>query len=197
MFAGSAELNGRRVAESAGADAASRDVAPSRVAPILVPFLRGIYSACPRMLRLYPAGHSRVQAHIDELCRLADDLFRERPHPLALTVRASRLVVDGEAVEGVPEITEPFALALRHRRIRSLELRPGLGRDEILLLAALLGADHRTLHRDGGTEAFLARRPHPHLDVVVGGSPHGRAAAEDADPTGEDVLPSGMAGALE
>jgi hypothetical protein len=121
--------------------------------------------AFPRVLKLYPAGHARVEAQVSELSRYLDDVFGGRKVPLSFNVRGVRVELNDEPVTAAPEITSDLAYKLRRRRIRSLILLPGIERSELKLLAELLCLDARELARSGGAHAFFARSPHPHLQV--------------------------------
>lgn len=121
--------------------------------------------AFPRVLKLYPAGHARVEAQIAELSRFLDDVFGGRKVPLTFQVRGVRVELNDEPVTAAPELTSDLAYKLRRRRIRSLILLPGIERSELKLLAELLCLDARELARSGGAHAFFARSPHPHLQV--------------------------------
>ncbi|MCK6459760.1 MAG: hypothetical protein L6Q95_07665 [Planctomycetes bacterium] len=121
--------------------------------------------AFPRVLKLYPAGHARVEAQVAELSRFLDDVFGGRKVPLTFQVRGVRVELNDEPVTAAPEITSDLAYKLRRRRIRSLILLPGIERSELKLLAELLCLDARDLARSGGAHAFFARSPHPHLQV--------------------------------
>jgi hypothetical protein len=134
--------------------------------------------AFPRVLKLYPAGHARVEAQVAELSRFLDDVFGGRKVPLTFQVRGVRVELNDEPVTAAPEITSDLAYKLRRRRIRSLILLPGIERSELKLLAELLCLDARELARSGGAHAFFARSPHPHLQVSTF---RGDADAEEAD----------------
>ncbi len=121
--------------------------------------------AFPRVLKLYPAGHARVEAQVTELSRFLDDVFGGRKIPISFQVRGVRVELNDEPVTAAPEITSDLAYKLRRRRIRSLILLPGIERSELKLLAELLCLDARELARSGGAHAFFARSPHPHLQV--------------------------------
>jgi hypothetical protein len=121
--------------------------------------------AFPRVLKLYPAGHARVEAQVSELSQLLDDVFGGRKVPISFQVRGVRVELNDEPVTAAPEITSDLAYKLRRRRIRSLILLPGIERSELKLLAELLCLDARELARLGGAHAFFARSPHPHLQV--------------------------------
>jgi hypothetical protein len=121
--------------------------------------------AFPRVLKLYPQGHARVEAQVTELSRFLDDVFGGRKVPLSFNVRGVRVELNDEPVTAAPEITSDLAYKLRRRRIRSLILLPGIERSELKLLAELLCLDARELARSGGAHAFFARSPHPHLQV--------------------------------
>ena len=121
--------------------------------------------AFPRVLKLYPQGHARVEAQVTELARFLDDVFGGKKVPLSFNVRGVRVELNDEPVTAAPEITSDLAYKLRRRRIRSLILLPGIERSELKLLAELLCLDARELGRLGGAHAFFARSPHPHLQV--------------------------------
>jgi len=121
--------------------------------------------AFPRVLKLYPAGHARVEAQVTELGRFLDDVFGGRKVPLSFNVRGVRVELNDEPVTAAPEITSDLAYKLRRRRIRSLILLPGIERSELKLLAELLCLDARELARSGGAHAFFSSSPHPHLQV--------------------------------
>jgi len=121
--------------------------------------------AFPRVLKLYPAGHARVEAQVTELSRFLDDVIGGRKVPLSFNIRGVRVELNDETVTAAPEITSDLAYKLRRRRIRSLILLPGIERSELKLLAELLCLDARELARSGGAHAFFARSPHPHLQV--------------------------------
>lgn len=121
--------------------------------------------AFPRVLKLYPAGHARVEAQVTELSRFLDDVFGGRKVPLSFNIRGVRVELNDEPVTAAPELTSDLAYKLRRRRIRSLILLPGIERSELKLLAELLCLDARELARSGGAHAFFARSPHPHLQV--------------------------------
>jgi hypothetical protein len=121
--------------------------------------------AFPRVLKLYPQGHARVEAQVTELSRFLDDVFGGKKVPLSFNVRGVRVELNDEPVTAAPEITSDLAYKLRRRRIRSLILLPGIERSELKLLAELLCLDARELARSGGAHAFFARSPHPHLQV--------------------------------
>jgi predicted transcriptional regulator len=131
-----------------------------RVIRILRAFL-----ALPRALRLYPSGHARIEARVTELRVLLVEFFDGRAEPLEFRVRGNSVELNGEAIEAVPELASDFAFKLRRRRIRSLSLLPGVERSEIKLFAELFRTDYRQLLRTGGAHAFLARTPHPHLEI--------------------------------
>lgn len=121
--------------------------------------------AFPRVLKLYPAGHARVEAQVTELNRYLDDVFGGKKLPLSFNIRGVRVELNDEPVTAAPEITSDLAYKLRRRRIRSLILLPGIERSELKLLAELLCLDVRELGRLGGAHAFFARSPHPHIQV--------------------------------
>ena len=132
--------------------------------------------AFPRILRLYPVGHARVEVQVNELHLLLRDVFSGRKEPLCFTVRGVRVELNGELIDSAPELTSDLAFKLRRRRIRSLILLPGLGRSELRLLAELFSVDYKQLQQIGGAHAFLDRSPHPHLQVSTF-----RADGEDSD----------------
>jgi len=121
--------------------------------------------AFPRVLKLYPQGHARVEAQVTELSRYLDDVFGGKKLPVSFNIRGVRVELNDEPVTAAPEITSDLAYKLRRRRIRSLILLPGIERSELKLLAELLCLDARDLARSGGAHAFFARSPHPHLQV--------------------------------
>jgi hypothetical protein len=123
------------------------------------------FVALPRALRLYPSGHARIEARVTELRVLLVEFFEGRSEPLEFRVRGNMVELNGEAVEAARELASDFAFKLRRRRIRSVSLLPGIERSEIKLFAELFRTDYRQLLRAGGAHAFLARTPHPHLEI--------------------------------
>jgi len=126
--------------------------------------LRGLVGL-PQVLRLYPPGHNRVAAQLAEVERLLADAFRAYPDGLALSVHGTKLRANGHDLEGADELSADLALRMRRRRIGSFLMLPAIDRDELRLLAELLGADERDLLKDGELDAFLTSRPHPNLVV--------------------------------
>jgi hypothetical protein len=151
--------------------------------------------AYPRVAKLYPPGHQRVEAHFNELLNLVASIFDEEELPIVVTVIGNGVHIDGEALEGHAELTSTFALKLRRRQIRSLTLRPGIDRAEIEGLAALLAADHKELLRRDGPEAFLPGGADSCLGLAT------FATNQDGDSEkyegGGGELPAGVAAALE
>ena len=123
--------------------------------------------ALPRALRLYPSGHARIEARVTELRVLLVEFFEGRSEPLEFRVRGNMVELNGEPIEAVRELASDFAFKLRRRRIRSVSLLPGIERSEIKLFAELFRTDYRQLLRSGGAHAFLARTPHPHLEIAT------------------------------
>jgi len=150
----------------------------------VVRLIRGLL-AFPRVLKLYPAGHARVEAQVTEVSRHLDDVFGGKKLPLSFNVRGVRVELNDEPVTAAPELTSDLAYKLRRRRIRSLILLPGIERSELKLLAELLCLDARELARMGGAHAFLTRSPHPHVQVSTF-----RGDSDDSDEEQEEQLPT-------
>ncbi|MHC4548440.1 MAG: hypothetical protein ACYTEZ_06650 [Planctomycetota bacterium] len=130
----------------------------------MVRILRALV-AIPRVLRLYPTGHARVEAQVTELrCQLVD-FFESRSDPLRFGVRGNSVELNREPITAAPDLTADFAFKLRRRRIRNLSILPGIERPEIKLIAELFRTDYKELLRTGGAHAFLARSPHPHFEI--------------------------------
>ena len=148
-----------------------RSVAPetedtSRTHELAAPILRGLL-AYPRVLRLYPTGHGRVEAQLAEIETQFAELFEHEKGPLLVSVKGAGLLINGTRLESLTETTARLAFLLRRRRIRALRLLPGLTREEIEFLAHILGTDHKEILRAGGVESFLSDKAHPHVEAMI------------------------------
>ncbi len=148
----------------------------------------------PRSIRIYPAGHQRIEAQITELQRLVRSYLGGREGRLALSLNGIRLEVNGTPFSGQAEISASLAFKLRRRRIRRLDLLPEVSVPELYALARMLATDHKDLIREGGADAFLDRIAHPNLllGLIPAGGGDGESYAED-----EIALPPHVAVALE
>ena len=161
------------------------------------PILRGLL-AFPRVLRLYPTGHGRVEAALKDLRDLFDELFAHHLEPLQLSVIGANILVDGVPMPDMPETTARLAFLLRRHRIRGLRVSPGLTRREIRLIGEILGRDHKDILRGGGIEHFLGGGDQPHIEVIVYqfslGSGDGKGGFNDGPGA---VLPTQILDAIE
>jgi len=111
--------------------------------------------ALPRALRLYPETHQRVDAQLAELREALLAQIEVERQPVRFTARGGRLELNDAEPRCPAELAEEFALKLRRRRLRKLEVKPGVERHELLRLGRMIALDHRELLRYGGPVAFL------------------------------------------
>jgi len=145
--------------------------------------------ALPRALRFYPETHQRVDAQLAELREAVIAQIEVGREPIRLAVRGGRLELNDAEPRCPAELAEEFALKLRRRRLRALEVRPGVERHELLRLGRLVALDHRELLRYGGPTAFL--------EELGGGAPRVRVQPLGSGPgVIEEPGLSGVAGVV-
>ncbi|MHC4938102.1 MAG: hypothetical protein ACYTHK_03945 [Planctomycetota bacterium] len=133
---------------------------------VICSFFRHIM-AFGRVMRIYASGNTRVEESLAELKAIADEMLGGRTDEMDIIVHTNGLKVDGRTVHHEPAVTEAFTDVLRARGVRALVLRFGIDRGELVLLADLLGRPGRDLITDGGMDAVLAGKEHPHFDLLA------------------------------
>jgi len=132
-----------------------------------------------RVMRIYAEGHTRVEQSLIELKAIADEMLGGRADDMDIVVHSSGLRVDGRPVHHEPAVTETFTEVMRARGIRAIVLRSGIRESELALLADLLGRPVRDIVSDGGVDALLAGRDHPHFNLLTAVTAFGAGPEEE------------------
>ncbi len=132
------------------------DAKSARAPAVVDPRLLRALLSVPRVLRLYPTGHQRVEAQLAQLEQALALRFGDECQPLHFVVRGGQLELNGEEPSCSPELAGELAFKLRRRRIRMLTLRPGVQRRELERVAEMIALDHKELLRAGGPVQYLS-----------------------------------------
>lgn len=107
--------------------------------------------ALPRILHLYPANHTRVEAQLDTVERLLGEAFRTEDGSVRWLARDGDVYFNDEEIEDEPELVREFSNLLRRRGLEALVVRPNVRRDQL----RRLGLFFLSRLRHGGVDEFL------------------------------------------
>lgn len=126
------------------------------------------FSVALNKSRAYPAGHPVLAAAIDVVIQNLKAIFQRR-QLLTIGISRSRLFVDGVASDDDHPVLRDLAERLHRHQLAAIQLRPGLGGEEIGgLLQSLAGETWRQGKPLGlePLERLVARWPHVALEPL-------------------------------
>jgi hypothetical protein len=112
--------------------------------------------ALPRVLHLYPANHTRVEAQLDTVERLVGETLRAEG-AIRWLARDGDVYFNDDEIEDEPDLIRDFSNMLRRRGLEALVIRPGVRRDQL----RRLGLFFLSRLRHGGADEFVGSRGQP------------------------------------
>ncbi len=126
------------------------------------------FSVALNKSRAYPSGHPVLAAAVDVVLQNIAALFQRRPM-LTIGVSRSQLFVDGAASDEEHPVLRDLAERLHRHQLAAIQMRPGIGGEEIADLFQGLAAESWRQGRPLGLEPMdqlVARWPHVSLEPL-------------------------------
>ena len=116
-----------------------------------------------KMASMYNAGHPAFQSSANDLLAHVEALFAYI-NPLSIGFSPHALLIDGRFWEGERTYME-LAQLFHFRKIKRLEIRPGLQHDEFMRFASKIMLPVKMFIKEGGAQAIVKRENIIHITV--------------------------------
>lgn len=116
-----------------------------------------------KMASMYNAGHPAFQSSVNDLLARLEALF-VFVNPLVIGFSPHALFIDGRFWEGERTYMD-LAQLFHFRKIKRLEIRPGLGHDEFMRFASKIMLPVKLFIKEGGVQAIVKRENIIHITV--------------------------------
>jgi len=116
-----------------------------------------------KMASMYNADHPAFKSSVNDLLAKLEALF-VWVNPLTIGFSPHALLIDGRFWEGERTYMD-LAQLFHFRKIKRLEIRPGLGHDEFMRFASKIMLPVKMFIKEGGAQAIIKRETISHIAV--------------------------------